>query len=87
MIVGFDNDDPSIFEEQYQFLQKAQIPFAMLNFLMAVPPSGHGTRGGPWCAARCKPSGRPGRWWPTKWAYPGGRHRTTRRSVAGRYLR
>jgi radical SAM superfamily enzyme YgiQ (UPF0313 family) len=37
MIVGFDNDDSSIFEEQYQFLQKAQIPFAMLNFLMAVP--------------------------------------------------
>ncbi len=37
MIVGFDNDDASIFEEQYQFLQKAQIPFAMLNFLMAVP--------------------------------------------------
>jgi radical SAM superfamily enzyme YgiQ (UPF0313 family) len=37
MIVGFDNDDPSIFEEQYQFLQKAQIPFAMLNALLAVP--------------------------------------------------
>src|SRR5262245_19010295 len=37
MIVGFDNDDPSIFEEQYQFLQKAQIPFVMLSVLLAVP--------------------------------------------------
>ncbi len=37
MIVGFDSDDLSIFEEQYQFLQKAQIPFAMLSFLLAVP--------------------------------------------------
>src|SRR5262249_47586414 len=37
MIVGFDNDDPSIFEEQYQFLQKAQIPFVMLSLLLAVP--------------------------------------------------
>jgi radical SAM superfamily enzyme YgiQ (UPF0313 family) len=37
MIVGFDNDDASIFEEQYQFLQKAQIPFVMLSVLLAVP--------------------------------------------------
>lgn len=37
MIVGFDSDDPSIFEEQYQFLQKAQIPFVMLSVLLAVP--------------------------------------------------
>jgi radical SAM superfamily enzyme YgiQ (UPF0313 family) len=37
MIVGFDNDDPSIFEEQYQFLQRAQIPFVMLSALLAVP--------------------------------------------------
>lgn len=37
MIVGFDNDDPSIFEEQYQFLQQAQIPFVMLSVLLAVP--------------------------------------------------
>ncbi|MFO0880388.1 MAG: DUF4070 domain-containing protein [Gemmataceae bacterium] len=37
MIVGFDNDDVSIFEEQYQFLQKAQIPFVMLSVLLAVP--------------------------------------------------
>src|SRR5262245_44106742 len=37
MIVGFDNDDPTIFEEQYQFLQKAQIPIVMLSVLLAVP--------------------------------------------------
>ncbi|MFO0845039.1 MAG: DUF4070 domain-containing protein [Gemmataceae bacterium] len=37
MIVGFDADDVSIFEEQYQFLQKAQIPFVMLSVLLAVP--------------------------------------------------
>jgi radical SAM superfamily enzyme YgiQ (UPF0313 family) len=37
MIVGFDNDDLSIFEEQFQFLQKAQIPFVMLSVLLAAP--------------------------------------------------
>src|SRR5581483_10939086 len=37
MIVGFDNDDPSIFDEQYDFLQAAQIPIAMLSVLLAVP--------------------------------------------------
>ena len=37
MIVGFDNDDASIFDEQYEFLQEAQIPFAMLSVLLAVP--------------------------------------------------
>jgi radical SAM superfamily enzyme YgiQ (UPF0313 family) len=37
MIVGFDNDDPSIFDEQYEFLQKAQIPIVMLSVLLAVP--------------------------------------------------
>jgi radical SAM superfamily enzyme YgiQ (UPF0313 family) len=37
MIVGFDQDDLSIFDEQYNFLQEAQIPFAMLNFLTAPP--------------------------------------------------
>lgn len=37
MIVGFDSDDPSIYEEQYQFLQKAQIPIVMLSVLLAVP--------------------------------------------------
>jgi hypothetical protein len=37
MIVGFDNDDADIFDEQYQFLQKAQIPTVMLSVLLAVP--------------------------------------------------
>ncbi len=37
MIVGFDNDDASIFDEQYEFLQAAQIPIVMLSVLLAVP--------------------------------------------------
>jgi radical SAM superfamily enzyme YgiQ (UPF0313 family) len=37
MIVGFDQDDSSIFDEQYAFLQKAQIPIVMLSVLLAVP--------------------------------------------------
>ena len=37
MIVGFDNDDASIFDEQYAFLQEAQIPIVMLSVLLAVP--------------------------------------------------
>jgi radical SAM superfamily enzyme YgiQ (UPF0313 family) len=37
MIVGFDHDDPSIFDEQYEFLQAAQVPIAMLSVLLAVP--------------------------------------------------
>lgn len=37
MIVGFDHDDPGIFDEQYEFLQAAQIPVVMLSVLMAVP--------------------------------------------------
>jgi radical SAM superfamily enzyme YgiQ (UPF0313 family) len=37
MIVGFDNDDASIFDEQYAFLQEAGIPMAMLSVLLAVP--------------------------------------------------
>jgi radical SAM superfamily enzyme YgiQ (UPF0313 family) len=37
MIVGFDADDASIFEEQYRFLQAAGIPMAMLSVLLAVP--------------------------------------------------
>jgi radical SAM superfamily enzyme YgiQ (UPF0313 family) len=37
MIVGFDQDDASIFEEQYRFLQEAQIPLVMLSVLLAVP--------------------------------------------------
>jgi radical SAM superfamily enzyme YgiQ (UPF0313 family) len=37
MIVGFDHDDPGIFEEQYEFLQEAQVPIVLLNALEAVP--------------------------------------------------
>jgi radical SAM superfamily enzyme YgiQ (UPF0313 family) len=37
MIVGFDHDDPAIFDEQFDFLQEAQIPMAMLSVLVAVP--------------------------------------------------
>src|SRR5262249_36849320 len=37
MIVGFDHDDADIFQEQYDFLQEAGIPIAMVNALEAVP--------------------------------------------------
>jgi radical SAM superfamily enzyme YgiQ (UPF0313 family) len=37
MIVGFDHDDDSIFDEQFDFLQRAQIPIVMLSVLLAVP--------------------------------------------------
>jgi radical SAM superfamily enzyme YgiQ (UPF0313 family) len=37
MIVGFDHDDAGIFDEQYEFIQKAQIPMVMLSVLLAVP--------------------------------------------------
>src|SRR5260370_11340160 len=37
MIVGFDHDDPAIFEEQFDFLQEAGIPIALVNALEAVP--------------------------------------------------
>ncbi|MFQ5667208.1 MAG: B12-binding domain-containing radical SAM protein [Candidatus Binatia bacterium] len=37
MIVGFDNDDPSIFEEQFRFIQDARIPVSMTGMLNAVP--------------------------------------------------
>jgi hypothetical protein len=37
MIVGFDNDDPSIFEEQSRFIQQARIPISMTGMLNAVP--------------------------------------------------
>jgi radical SAM superfamily enzyme YgiQ (UPF0313 family) len=37
MIVGFDNDDVGIFEDQYQFLQMAGVPIAMLGILQAIP--------------------------------------------------
>ena len=37
MIVGFDNDDRSIFEEQFRFIQQARIPISMTGMLNAVP--------------------------------------------------
>src|SRR5688572_16181828 len=37
MIVGFDNDDPSIFEEQFRFIQQARIPISMTGMLNAIP--------------------------------------------------
>ena len=37
MIVGFDNDDPSIFEEQFRFIQDARIPVSMTGMLNAMP--------------------------------------------------
>ena len=37
MIVGFDNDDPTIFEEQFRFIQEARIPVSMTGMLNALP--------------------------------------------------
>ena len=37
MIVGFDNDDLGIFEDQYEFLQLAGVPIVMLGILQAIP--------------------------------------------------
>ncbi len=37
MIVGFDNDDASIFEEQFRFIQDARIPVSMTGLLNALP--------------------------------------------------
>ncbi|HEX6210185.1 MAG TPA: radical SAM protein [Methylomirabilota bacterium] len=37
MIVGFDNDDPSIFDEQFRFIQQARIPISMTGMLNALP--------------------------------------------------
>ncbi len=37
MIVGFDNDDESIFEEQFHFIQDARIPVSMTGMLNAMP--------------------------------------------------
>jgi radical SAM superfamily enzyme YgiQ (UPF0313 family) len=37
MIVGFDSDDPSIFDEQFRFIQQARIPISMTGMLNAVP--------------------------------------------------
>jgi radical SAM superfamily enzyme YgiQ (UPF0313 family) len=37
MIVGFDHDDESIFEEQLRFIQEARIPVSMTGLLQAMP--------------------------------------------------
>jgi len=37
MIVGFDHDDASIFEEQLSFTQQARIPVSMTGMLQALP--------------------------------------------------
>jgi hypothetical protein len=37
MIVGFDNDEASIFDEQFAFMQEARIPISMTGMLNAVP--------------------------------------------------
>src|SRR5438270_7156140 len=37
MIVGFDHDDPEVFERQYAFLDKARIVGAMAGMLSAIP--------------------------------------------------
>ena len=37
MIVGFDADDTSIFEEQLRFIQDARIPVSMTGLLQALP--------------------------------------------------
>jgi radical SAM superfamily enzyme YgiQ (UPF0313 family) len=37
MIVGFDSDDPAIFEEQFRFIQDARIPVSMTGMLNALP--------------------------------------------------
>jgi len=37
MIVGFDNDDATIFAAHRQFLEDARVPLAMLGMLTAIP--------------------------------------------------
>jgi radical SAM superfamily enzyme YgiQ (UPF0313 family) len=37
IIVGFDNDDPSIFAQQRRFVHEARIVHAMVNMLVAIP--------------------------------------------------
>jgi len=37
MIVGFDSDDEQIFDDQYDFLQRAGVPIVMLGLLQAIP--------------------------------------------------
>ena len=37
MIVGFDHDDISIFDERFRFIQEARIPISMTGMLNALP--------------------------------------------------
>ncbi|HEU5116436.1 MAG TPA: DUF4070 domain-containing protein, partial [Isosphaeraceae bacterium] len=37
MIVGFDSDDASVFERQFEFLNQARIPVVMAGMLSAIP--------------------------------------------------
>jgi radical SAM superfamily enzyme YgiQ (UPF0313 family) len=37
MIVGFDHDDPTIFDEHLRFIQEARIPVSMTGMLNALP--------------------------------------------------
>ena len=37
MIIGFDNDDETIFDAQIRFIQEARIPFSMTGMLWAFP--------------------------------------------------
>jgi radical SAM superfamily enzyme YgiQ (UPF0313 family) len=37
MIMGFDNDDETIFDRQVEFIQKARISFSMSGMLTAIP--------------------------------------------------
>jgi radical SAM superfamily enzyme YgiQ (UPF0313 family) len=37
MIVGFDHDDPAVFEEHARFLERAGIPVSMTGMLNAIP--------------------------------------------------
>ena len=37
MIVGFDNDDPSVFDLQRRFAQQSRISQMMLEVLFAIP--------------------------------------------------
>lgn len=37
MIVGFDHDDATVFDRQFDFLKRARIPVAMAGMLSAVP--------------------------------------------------
>ena len=37
MIIGFDNDDATIFDAQVDFIQQARIATAMIGMLSAIP--------------------------------------------------